>query len=187
MLFPFAIFAAGVLTPLLATTVLSLGLVAREAMLAHARTPAAKPVRRVDKLRNHPRETSILHDLSLDLSRLHDELKLDASQDRLWYKAEKAGWGDMSNVQTCLQEQRTETLALLAQPGADMRAIVRCLDDFRSEEYKLCAANRERWLNVYDALGTEQKEQVRVFFRNRMELANPLDVTQSLRTSGEPL
>jgi len=40
---------------------------------------------------------------------------------------------------------------------------------------------------VYDALGTEQKEQVRVFFRNRMELANPLDVTQSLRTSGEPL
>ena len=187
MLFPFAIFAAGVLTPLLATTVLSLGLVARAATLAHARTPAAKPVRRVDKLRNHPRETSILHDLSLDLSRLHDELKLDASKDRLWYKAEKAGWGDMSNVQTCLQEQRTETLALLAQPGADMRAIVRCLDDFRSEEYKLCAANRERWLNVYDALRTDQKDQVCVFLKKKMEQASPAGVTQSLRTSGEPL
>ena len=187
MLFPFAIFAAGVLTPLLATTVLSLGLVARAATLAHARTPAAKPVRRVDKLRNHPRETSILHDLSLDLSRLHDELKLDAIQDRLWYKAEKAGWGDMSSVQTCLQEQRTETLALLAQPGADMRAIARCLDDFQSEEKKLRVANRERWLNVYDALRTDQKEQVCVFLKKKMEQASPAGVTQSLRTSGEPL
>ena len=185
MLFPFALFAAGVLTPLFATTVLSLGLVARAATLAHARTPAAKPVRRVDKPRNHPLETSLLHTLSLDLSRLHDELKLDAGQDRLWYKAEKAGWGDLSSVQACWQKQRTETLALLAQPGADMRAIVRCLDDFRSEEYKLCAANLERWLNVYDALRSDQKEQVHVFLKNEMEQASPADVTQSLRTSGE--
>jgi len=187
MLFPFAIFAAGVLTPLLATTVLSLGLVARAATLAHARTPAAKPVRRVDKLRNHPRETSILHDLSLDLSLLHDELKLDAGQDTLWYKAEKAGWASMSTVQACLQKQHTQTLALLAQPGLDMRAIARCLDDFQSEEKKLCVANRERWLNVYDTLRQDQKEQVCVFLKQKMEQASPADVTQSLRTSGEPL
>ena len=175
MLFPLAFVAAGVLTPLLATTVLSLGLVASAVTLAHGRTPAAKSVRRVAPRRDRPRDASILSKLSVDLSRLHDELKLDVSQDTLWHKAEKAGWGNMSSVQTCLQKHYTETLSLLAQPGADMRSIAKCLEDFQSEEKRLCVANRERWLNVYDALNTEQKEQVRVFFKNKLERVHQAD------------
>lgn len=95
--------------------------------------------------------------------------------DRLWNKAEKAGWGNIGNVQACLKKQRAETLILLAQPGADMRSIARCLDDLKSEQEQLCAANRERWLKVYDALNADQKERVRLFFKTRLERAEPAE------------
>lgn len=163
MLLPLAL-AAGVLTPLMATTVLSLGLVATVSSLGRPRTAVAKPTRRAVGLS----ETEILG----ALSRLHDDLQLDASQDRLWYKAEKAGWGCVGNLQACLNKQRTETLALLAQPGADMRSVARCLEDLKSEQQQLCAANRERWLSVYDALNADQKERVRLFFKTTLEQAD---------------
>lgn len=162
MLLPLAI-AAGVLTPLMATTVLSLGLLASASALGRPRTAAARPTRRTAGLS----ETVLLN----GLSRLHDDLQLDASQDRLWNKAEKAGWGNIGNVHTCLKKQRAETLPLLAQPGADMRFVARCLQDLKSEEQQLCAANRERWLSVYDALNADQKERVRLFFKTTLEQA----------------
>jgi len=161
MLFPLTFVVAGVLTPLLATTALSLGLLASAATLAQSRTPATKPVRRVDR----PRSTPILN----ELARLHDELKLDVSQDTLWCKAEKADWCNMSRVQTGLRQQHEEILVLLAQTGADLRSVAKRIDDFQAEGQKLGTANRERWLNVYDALNASQKEQVRVFFKKKLE------------------
>ena len=176
MLFPLALLAAGVLTPLVATTVLSLGLVV-SASSRMAKTPTEKPARPTGL----PPETPILN----ALSRLHDELKLDVSQDTLWCKAEKADWGTLGQTQTCLHLKRTEMLTLLAQPGADLRAVARHFDDFQAEEQRRCVANRERWLTVYEALDGEQREKVRSFLINRLEQSASADVTQSLRTSRE--
>ena len=177
MLFPLALLTAGVLTPLVATTVLSLGLVVSASSRMPPKTPTAKPTRRADL----PPETPMLN----ALSRLHDELKLDVSQDTLWCKAEKADWGTLGQTQTCLHLKRTEMLALLAQPGADLRAVARHFDDFQAEEQRRCVANRERWLTVYEALDGEQREKVRFFLINRLEQSAAGGVTQSLRTSRE--
>ena len=171
MFFPLALFAAGVLTPLVATTVLTVGLMTTASTLTRTATPRRKPVRHTDR----PPEVPILN----ELARLHDELKLDVSQDTLWCKAEKADWCNMSHVQAGLRKQRDEIAALLAEPGVDLRTVAKQLDDFQSEGHQQCAANRERWLSVYDALDANQKEQVRVFFRNKMEQAGQADAARS--------
>ena len=108
-------------------------------------------------------------------------MKLNVSQDTLWCKAEKADWANMGSVQGGLHAQHEEMSALLAQPCADLHAVARRLDAFQTEGQKRCAANRERWLGVYDALDSKQKEPVRIFFRDKMEQANQADVTQSLK------
>jgi Spy/CpxP family protein refolding chaperone len=103
------------------------------------------------------------------MSRLHDELKLDTKQEALWQNAEKAAREGMDAARERMRKQHEETLATLNQPGADLRAVLKRMDDMRAERQKQHDANRDRWLAVYDALNAEQKEKVRVFFKSRME------------------
>lgn len=103
------------------------------------------------------------------MSRLHDDLKLDAKQEALWQDADKAAKENMSSMGERMRKQREETQALLNQPGADLRAVLKLMDDLRAEGQKQREAGRDRWLAVYDALNPEQKEKVRLFFKNRMD------------------
>ena len=79
MLLPLAI-AAGVLTPLMATTVLSLGLLASASALGRPRTAAARPTRRTAGLS----ETVLLN----GLSRLHNDLHraLERGELQAWFQ-----------------------------------------------------------------------------------------------------
>jgi len=104
-----------------------------------------------------------------DMSRLHDDLKLDAKQEALWQDAEKAAKESMTSMRERMRKQHDETLAMLNQPGADLRAVLKRMDDLRAEGQKQREAGRDRWLAVYDALNAEQKEKARVFFKNKME------------------
>lgn len=103
------------------------------------------------------------------MSRLHDDLKLDAKQEALWQDADKAAKDHKVSMGERMRKQREETQALLNQPGADLRAVLKRMDDFRTEGQKQHEAGRERWLAVYDALNPEQKEKVRLFFKSRMD------------------
>lgn len=104
-----------------------------------------------------------------EMSRLHGELKLDAKQEALWQDAEKAAKNDMGALRERMGKQRETALATLAQPGADLRAVMKQMDDFKAEGRKQHEANRDRWLAVYDSLNPEQKEKARLFFKSRLE------------------
>ena len=84
----------------------------------------------------------------------------------------------MSSVQAGLRKQHLEISTLLSDPAVDLRTIANRFDAFQIEGQKQCAAVRERWLCVYDALDANQKEQVRVFFKRKLEQANQADVTK---------
>ena len=112
----------------------------------------------------------MLHGMK-EISRLHDDLKLDAKQDALWKEAEKSGKESMGGMRERFRKQHEEMLILLSQPGADLRAVVRRMDEFRTEGQKLHEANRDRWLAVYDALDSGQKEKARIFFKSKLERA----------------
>jgi len=103
------------------------------------------------------------------MSRLHDDLKLDAKQEALWQNAEKATKDNMSSLHERFQKQREETQAMLNQPGADLRAVLKRMDDLKAEGQKQHEANRDRWLTVYDALDAGQKEKARLFFKAMLE------------------
>lgn len=104
-----------------------------------------------------------------DIARLHDELKLDAKQEALWQQAAKAFLEQANALREERRKQHDELLAQLKQPGADLRAIHQRMESHRAEGQKQRAAGYQRWLGVYEALNAEQKEQVRLFFKNRME------------------
>jgi protein CpxP len=104
-----------------------------------------------------------------EMSRLHDELKLDAKQEAIWQEAEKAGKENMSGMRERFAKHHEEIKTLLSKPGADLRAIAKRMDEFKAEGQKQHEASRERWLAVYDVLNAEQKEQARVFFKNKFE------------------
>jgi len=104
-----------------------------------------------------------------EMSRLHDELKLDTRQDALWKDAEQAGKDSMASMRERFGKQREENLSLLKQPGADLRAVLKRMDELKEDGRKLHEANRERWLTVYDSLDAEQKDKARVFFLNKLE------------------
>ena len=103
------------------------------------------------------------------MSRLHDELKLDARQDALWKDAEKAGRDNMIAMRERMPKQREEMLAQISQPGADLRVVLKRMDEFRAEGQKQHEASRDRWLAVYDTLNAEQKEKARLFFKSKLE------------------
>jgi len=103
------------------------------------------------------------------IMRLHDELKLDARQEALWNDAAKTARESMAGTHQRLRQEREETLALLNQPGTDLRTLVRRTDEVHADAQKQHLAAREHWLVVYDALSAEQREKVRVFFKDRIE------------------
>ena len=104
-----------------------------------------------------------------ELARLHDDLKLTAKQETLWQEAEKVGKESMNGMHERFTKHHEEIQAQLSQPGADLRAIAKRMDEFKAEGQKQHEANRDRWLAVYDALNAEQKEQARVFFKSKFE------------------
>lgn len=103
------------------------------------------------------------------MTRLHDDLKLDAKQEAAWQQADKAGKDAMSGMRERMTKHHEEIKALIDKPGADLRDIAKRMDDFRAEGQKLHQENRDRWLAVYDTLNPEQKEKVRVFFKGMSE------------------
>ncbi len=107
-----------------------------------------------------------------EMSRLHDELKLDAKQEALWKDAETAGKESRSAMRERFSTHHEEIQKLLNQPGADLRAVAKRMSELKAEGQKLHEASLERWLTVYDALNAEQKEKARLFFKARFDRFN---------------
>ena len=104
-----------------------------------------------------------------ELSRLHDELKLNPQQEALWQEASRFSREGMDAMRTQMRGQRAAALSMLSQPNADLRAIAAQMDEAREAGRKQREANRERWLQVYDSLDAVQKEQARLFVKSRIE------------------
>ena len=106
------------------------------------------------------------------MNRLHDELKLDAAQEAQWKEAEKFSREHRDTMRERFRKERTEVKTMLDQPGADLRAIAKRMDDLKAAGMKERDAVRDRWFAVYDTLNPEQKEKARLFFKagaERME------------------
>ena len=103
------------------------------------------------------------------MSRLHDELKLDAKQEAQWKATEQFVQEQHTAGRERFQKNHAELKAMLDQPGADLRAVAKRMDDLRADGMKQREAVRERWLAFYDSLNGEQKEKARLFFKSGME------------------
>ena len=103
------------------------------------------------------------------MNRLHEELKLDERQEALWKEAEQSSIDHRKAMAERMHKHYSETKAMFDQPGADMRSILKRGDELRSEGFKERDAIQDRWLSVYDSLDPDQKETVRLFFKDRME------------------
>ena len=106
------------------------------------------------------------------MTRLHGELKLDATQDAQWKEAEKFSRDHRDTMRERFRKERTEIKSMLDQPGADLRTIAKRMDELKAQGMKERDAVRERWFTVYDTLNPEQKEKARLFFKagsERME------------------
>lgn len=152
MIFPLAIVAATVLSPIVATTLLSFGLFATASTMTRNRKPV--PV---------AKEKSPIHGLN-DMSRLHDELKLDARQETLWYKAEKGDWDSMGENRPCFRKQYENVLRMLNQPGPESHS-----ETSNIGEQNVPDTTSNLWMSVYDVLDTRQKETARRFYKNKLE------------------
>jgi Spy/CpxP family protein refolding chaperone len=104
-----------------------------------------------------------------DMSRLHGELKLDARQEALWQDAEQFSKTSMRDMREQMRKHREEALAAVSKPGADLRAILKQMDDLRDGGRQQREAGRDRWLAVYDSLDAAQKEKARLFFKGKLE------------------
>jgi hypothetical protein len=102
-------------------------------------------------------------------SRLHDELKLDAQQEALWKDAEASAREHRDAMRARMAKDHAEIKAMLDQPGTDLRAVAKRMDELRAEGLKQRDAVRERWFAVYDSLGAGQKEKARLFFKDGAE------------------
>lgn len=103
------------------------------------------------------------------MTRLHDDLKLDAQQESAWKDAEAFAKETMDGMHERFRKHHEEMRNALNQPNADLHDLAKRMDDFRAESQKLRTAVRDRWLAVYDKLNPEQKEKARVFFKSGME------------------
>jgi Spy/CpxP family protein refolding chaperone len=106
---------------------------------------------------------------------LRNELKLDARQEALWKAAAVFAYEQRDARYVRMARERDEIDALLEQPGGDLRAVTKRMDALRAENLKLRDAARERWFAVYDALDAEQKEKVRLFFKDGAERRGRFD------------
>ena len=147
---------------LVATVALSLGLVASSYAMPRGEHPGPGM--------GMPGHHAMVHGRAVN--RLHDELKLDAKQEAQWKEAEKFSQEHRDTMRERFRKGHAEIKAMLDQPGADLRAISKRMDDLKAEGMKERDAVRERWLAVYDTLNPEQKEKARLFFKagaERME------------------
>lgn len=103
------------------------------------------------------------------MTRLHDELKLDEKQEALWKDADRFAREHHDAMRERFQKDHAEIKAMLDQPGADLRAVAKRMDDLRAEGMKQRDAVRDRWLTVYDSLNPEQKEKARMFFKTGID------------------
>ena len=152
MFFPLAIAGATVLSPIIATALLSFGLVARASLVHQSKTPlraanGSKPV----------------HGLN-ELSRLHDELKLDTRQETLWHKAEKGDWSDKGEECECLRKRYEAVLGMLSETATDFQP-----GDSRIDTLDAPEARHGRWMAVYETLGPEQKKLASQFYKAKLE------------------
>ncbi|MDR1934724.1 MAG: periplasmic heavy metal sensor [Candidatus Accumulibacter sp.] len=115
----------------------------------------------------HALSPTIFHQRGL--TRLHDELKLDARQETLWKEAWDFGREQHDATRERLRKDHAEIKALIEPQGADLRAVAKRVDESRAEGQKQRDAARERWFAVYDSLDAEQKEKARLFFKAGME------------------
>lgn len=118
--------------------------------------------------RGCPSERSAGHPFA-GMARLHDELKLDPKQEALWQEAERTTRASFRERGEQMRRDRQEALAALSQPGADLRAVLRRMDQSREAGRQAREADRERWLAVYDSLDGAQKEKARLFLKTRLE------------------
>jgi protein CpxP len=108
-----------------------------------------------------------------EMSRLHDDLKLDARQEALWQEAEQF------SKHRHARDGRADAPA--AGRDAGRRSASRgptcapCsqMDDLRDAGRKQREAGRDRWLAVYDSLDASQKEKARLFFKSKLERMGP--------------
>ena len=116
-----------------------------------------------------PGHHAMMHDRAMN--RLHDELKLDDRQESLWKAADKAAQEQRTTMREKMSQHHAEIKRMLDQPGADLRAVAKRMDDLKAESMKQRDAVRENWLAFYDSLNGEQKEKARLFFKAGMERA----------------
>lgn len=145
---------------LLSVLALSLGLVASTYAMPRGEHPGPG-------MSMHGGHHTMIHGRAM--ARLHDELKLDAKQDALWKDADKFSQEHRDSMRDRIRKQHDEVKAQLDQPGADLRAVAKRMDELKADGQKQATAVRERWLSVYDALNPEQKEKARLFFKSGFE------------------
>lgn len=144
---------------LIAVLTLSLGLAAGGTALARGKDFGSE--------QGKPGHHLVMHERAM--SRLYGELKLDEKQDTLWKVAEKYSRDHRETMRERFQKERAEIKGMLDQPGIDLRAVAKRMDDLKAEAAKERDGVRERWLTVYDSLNAEQKEKARVFFKTGFE------------------
>lgn len=112
------------------------------------------------------------HRMLRGLDRLHDSLKLNADQERLWQKAQGQMKQDAQAARARHDELRDKTRAALDQPNADLHALASDLDRAHDQDIAARRQVRDQWLALYDSLDAAQKEQVRGFLKERMQRAD---------------
>ncbi len=162
---------------LVATVALSLGLVASSYAMPRGEHPGPGM--------GMPGHHAMIHGRAVN--RLHDELKLDTKQEALWKEAEKFSQEHRDTMRERFRKEHGEIKAMLDQPGADLRAIAKRMDDLKTEGMKERDAVRERWLTVYDTLNPEQKEKARLFFKAGAERTERMGKKSNERSGrGQP-
>ena len=104
-----------------------------------------------------------------ELAQLREDLKLDAKQEALWTEATDFHKAGRKNIRERMRAHHEEMKKLTAQPGVDVRAMFKRVDEFEAELRESRLQQRERLLKAYEALTGEQKEKVRLFFTERFE------------------
>ena len=105
--------------------------------------------------------------------KLHKELNLNAQQEELWKKAQLAQREAFQAMHAKGEETRAKLRLEIDKPGADLKQFVQLRDQLGSQMHAQMETVRTQvrasWIAVYDALDTQQKEQVRVAIRDSMD------------------
>jgi protein CpxP len=103
------------------------------------------------------------------LAKVREQLKLNPEQDALWQQAETSTREQMRRMMEEGRGMRDKARAELDKPGADLRSVFAQGDQLRQQAEEARRQSRDKWLAVYDSLNPDQKEQVRVFMKARLD------------------